>query len=147
MKVILLENAPKIGKKNEIKEVNDGYARNFLFPKKLAEPATPEAIARLHKKIERSLDESRLHTVLAEKIIQELEGKDIVIKTLANENGHLFKAVHAKDIVSAIKKQEGITVDESMLVIDGQIKELGSYTVSIKSGEIYGKLTIAVEPQ
>lgn len=127
MKVILLADVPKIGKKFEIKNIADGYARNMLFPKKLAEPATKEAEARAGVLKSRAIAEGKVQEELLLKNLHALEGKEIVIKGKANEEGHLFAGVHKPEILKALKEQIHIDVKEEYIDLDKPLKELGEF--------------------
>ncbi|MFA5095175.1 MAG: 50S ribosomal protein L9 [Candidatus Paceibacterota bacterium] len=131
MKIILLQDIPKVGRKYDIKEINDGYALNFLFPKKWATLATPKAIAEveIHKKeivIEREVQED-----LLEKNLEEIKGKTITIKAKADEKGHLFSAIHEKMIVDAMNEECHVQIDEKFIVLEKPIKEIGEFEIPI----------------
>jgi len=145
MKVIFLNDVPRVGRKYDVKEVNDGYATNFLFPKKLAELATPKAIAELEKRkknieIEREVQESLLL-----KNLEEIRGKIIVIKGKANDKGHLFSAIHKKEITESMKKQNHADIGEEFIVLEKPIKEIGEFEIpiSIKGNKSSFKLIVA----
>jgi len=131
MKVIFLSDVPRVGKKYDTKEVNDGYAMNFLLPRKLAVLATPKALAELemHKKeiaIEREVQEDLLM-----KNLEEIKGKAIVIKGKTNELGHLFSAIHKKEIVEAMKEQNRADISEEFIILDKPIKGVGEFEIPI----------------
>jgi large subunit ribosomal protein L9 len=131
MKIIFLQDVPRVGKKYDIKEVNDGYALNFLFPKKWATLATPKAIAEIeiHKKeivIEREVQED-----LLEKNLEEIKGKTITIAAKADEKGHLFSAIHAKMIIEAMEKEYHAQIDEKFIALEKPIKEIGEFEIPI----------------
>ena len=131
MKVIFLQDVPKVGKRHDVKEINDGYAMNFLLPRKLAISATPQAVADLEKRkknieIERGVQESLLL-----KNLEEIKGKTIVIKGKANEKGSLFKSIHKKEIVEEMKKQHNADIDEEFIILEKPIKEVGEFEIPI----------------
>ncbi|KKP86348.1 MAG: 50S ribosomal protein L9 [Parcubacteria group bacterium GW2011_GWC1_35_8] len=131
MKVIFLSDVPRVGKKYDTKEVNDGYAMNFLLPRKLAVLATPKALAELemHKKeiaIEREVQEDLLM-----KNLEEIKGKAIVLKGKTNELGHLFSAIHKKEIVTAMKEQNRADISEEFIILDKPIKGVGEFEIPI----------------
>lgn len=134
MKVILLQNVKGTGKRHEIKEVPDGFARNFLLPRKLAEPATEQAVARLNRQKDTAIAEKAIQATLLEKNLSELEGVEVRMSGKANPSGHLFASIHAKDIASAIKAQHHIDIEPSAIMLDEPVKSIGStpVTVSIK---------------
>jgi large subunit ribosomal protein L9 len=132
MKIIFLQDVPKVGKRHDVKEINDGYAMNFLLPRKLATPATPTAIAELDKRkknieIERGVQESLLL-----KSLEEIKGKIIKIKGKANEKGSLFKAIHKKEIVEEMQKQHRADISEEFIVLEKPIKEVGEFEIPIE---------------
>ena len=146
MKVVLLADVKGHGKKGELCNVSDGYARNFLFPKKLAIEANATAMNEL-----RNREESKAHHIAEEKKTAEetaakLDGKQIEVTAKAGASGKLFGAVTAKEIADAINDL-GFNVDKKKVLLDAPIKALGSYTVEVKflPDEI-AKITVAVNP-
>ncbi len=133
MKVIFIKKVPKVGNINDIKEQPDGYVRNFLLPKGYAIIATPEAI----KKLERSQNEVRVvrevQSDLFRKNLRAVAGVGVTIAAKTSEQGSLFKAIHAKDIAEALKKQHQITITEEFIKLAEPIKRDGTYTVSIEA--------------
>ena len=131
MKVIFLQDVPRVGKKHDIKEVNDGYAMNFLFARKLAEPATPKATMLLEQRkknieIERGVQESLLM-----KNLEEIKGKTIKIHGKANEKGSLFSAIHKKEIVEEMHRQHHADIAEEFIALEKPIKETGEFEIPI----------------
>lgn len=145
MKVIFLKDVPRVGRKNEVKEVNDGYALNFLLPNKLAIKGSPEAIKQLELKQKGIIVEKQVQKDLLIKNLKELEGKIIIFKEKANEKGHLFKSIHSKEIVSELKKQHHIDIDESIIKLDKPIKEIGKVEVPIEINEIKSFLSLEIQ--
>jgi len=132
MKIIFLQDVPKVGKRHDVKEINDGYAMNFLLPRKLAVPATPQAVAELEKRkknieIERGVQESLLL-----KNLDEIKGKVVIIKGKANEKGSLFKAIHKKEIVEEMHKQHHAEISEEFIILEKPIKEVGEFEIPIE---------------
>lgn len=132
MKVILLQDVKGTGKKGELKEVSDGYARNFLLPKNLAKKATAQAMSELKNaeeskafKIEE--DKKKANTEKAK-----IEGKSINIKAKAGQGGRLFGSVTAKEISAELKKQFGINIDKRKISLDIDIKAFGTYNAEVK---------------
>ena len=136
MKVIFLHDVPRVGKKYDTKEVNDGYAMNFLFPRKLAELATPKAIAELEKGKKNIEIEREVQTDLLLKNLEEVKNKVIVIKAKADEKGHLFSGIKNKEIVEEMKRQHRADISEEFIVLEKPIKEVGEFDIPI---EIKGK--------
>jgi len=147
MKVIILKDIPKFGKKNEIKDVPEGYARNFLFPKQLAEPATPKALSHLEKIKESKEISKRLEEDLLLKNLREIEGKKIILKKSANEQGHLFSSIRKEDIEEAMKKTHRIFLSKDAILLDSPIKNIGTYeiAVSVKGKRAMFKLDILAD--
>lgn len=145
MKVIFLKDVPRVGRKNEVKEVNDGYALNFLLPNKLAIKGSPEAIKQLELKQKGIIVEKQVQKDLLIKNLKELEGKIIIFKEKANEKGHLFKSIHSKEIVFELKKQHHIDIDESIIKLDKPIKEIGKVEVPIEINEIKSFLSLEIQ--
>lgn len=146
MKAVLLQDVKSLGKKGELVNVSDGYARNFLFPKNLAKEANAQAMNEL-KNAEQSKKFKRdTEIAAANKAKAELEGAKFVIKAKAGESGKLFGSITAKEISAEIKRQKGFDVDKRKIVLKGDIKTVGEYTAEIKlyTG-ISADVTVAVE--
>ena len=146
MKVILLQNIKSLGQVGDIKDVADGYARNFLIPEKMAEVATEEAVKRAEAKKfqEKSQKEAEIDGLktLAERI----SGKKIILKS-KEKGGKLFGSITAKDIALALKK-EGLEVSEKSIIIKKAIKKVGRYKIEISlDNGIQSKINLAVESE
>lgn len=132
MKVILLQDVKGTGKKGELVNVSDGYARNFLLPKKVAKEATAQAMSEL-KNAEASkafqIEEAKKAANTSKKLI---EGKSLSIKAKAGQGGRLFGSVTAKEISAELKKQFGLNVDKRKISLDTDIKAFGTYNAEIK---------------
>lgn len=132
MKVIFLKDVPRVGKRNDVKEVNDGYAMNFLIPKKLAELATTKAINALEQQKKEMILERTMAEQALMKIMNEIKDKEVTIKGKANEIGHLFSAIHKKEIVEALKREHKIEINEDFLDLEKPLKETGEFEVTVK---------------
>ena len=132
MKVILLQDVKSLGKKGEIVEVNQGYARNFVLPKKLGVEATPENLNDLKLKNKNDDKIAAENLAAAEKLRDELKEKKVVASMKVGSNGKTFGSVSTKEVAELIKKQLGIDVDKKKLVMKDAVKALGGYTVGIK---------------
>ncbi|MCH5300829.1 MAG: 50S ribosomal protein L9 [Ruminococcus sp.] len=132
MKVILLQDVKSLGKKGELVNASDGYARNFLLPKKLAKEANAQALNE-YRNAENSKN-FKLETQKAQANAQKekLEGKVFEMKAKAGQGGKLFGSVTAKDISEEIKKQYNIVVDKRKVVLDQDIKAFGTYNAEVK---------------
>jgi large subunit ribosomal protein L9 len=146
MKVILLTDIPKVGKRYEVKDFKEGYAQNVLLAKGLAELATPHALSRLADKKEKMNKEKENEVKSFQELVSALNDMHIVIKAKANEKGHLFKAISAHDISKAIKEQFHRDVSEDIFVVPS-IKELGAHAINLKKGDKIGKCEITIEAQ
>ena len=131
MQVIFLHDVPRVGKKYDVKEVNDGYAVNFLLPRKLAVIATPKAVAELEMRQKEIVLEREVQESLLLKNLEEIKGKTITIKGKANELGHLFSAIHKKEIVEAMKEQNRADIGEEFIVLEKPIKQVGEFEIPI----------------
>ena len=147
MKVILLETVRGSGKAGEVVNVSDGYARNLLIPKGLAQEATPQNMARLKKTQERIAKKLAEDRESAEKLAGILANTQVDIKAKAGENGKVFGSVTSKDIADALNAQ-GFEIDKKKIKLDAPIKELGVTQVEIKLfNEITGKVKVNVIPE
>ncbi|MFZ3011781.1 MAG: 50S ribosomal protein L9 [Minisyncoccia bacterium] len=131
MKVIFLQDVARVGKKYDIKEINDGYAVNFLFPRKLAELATPKAISELDKRKKNIEIEREVQEELLSKNLEEIKGKIVHLAAKADEKGHLFSKIHNKEIVEAMKREHHADINEEFIVLDKPIKETGEHEIPI----------------
>ena len=131
MKVIFLQDVPRVGKKYYVKEVHDGYATNFLLPRKLAVVATPKAVAELETKKKEIAIEREVQESLLLKNLEAIKGKAITMKGKANDKGHLFSAIHVKEIVEAMKTQNHADIGEEFIVLEKPIKEIGEHEIPI----------------
>jgi len=138
MKVILLKDVKGTGKKGEMKEVSDGYARNFLFPKKMAVAADSTAVKELKEKNKSEEFKAQQEFDNAVLLGKEMEKVSIDIYTKAGEGGRLFGSITSKDIAEQLKKQKDIDVDKRKIVLEEPIRVLGSTKVEIK---IHPKVT------
>ena len=131
MKVIFLHDVPRVGKKYDIKEVNDGYAVNFLLPRKLAVTATSKAVAELEIRKKEIAIEREVQEDLLMKNLEEIKNKIITIKGKANEQGHLFSAIHKKEIIEEMKKQQHADISEEFIILEKPIKAVGEFQIPI----------------
>ena len=144
MKVILLQDVKAQGKKGDLINVSDGYARNFLFPKKLAIEADKGALADLKNKEEARLFKIEQEKKQAKEVAQKLEGVQVRIKVSAGADGRFYGAVTAKEVAEQLQAQHGITVDRRKIQMDA-IKAFGSYTLDVKLyTDVSGKINLLV---
>ena len=130
MKVVLLAEIKALGKKGDIKEVSDGYARNFLLPKKLAEIATVQAIKKSEEEKKKHEEAAKAELEKTEFLAESLQGKEIYIRA-KEKDGKLFGSIAAKAIVKELQK-ENPQIQEKSVILPEPIKELGEYEVKIE---------------
>lgn len=139
MKVILLQNVPRLGQKFEVKEVPDGHAYNFLIPRRLAEAATPAKIAQLERSAHaRDAAQDAMSEQLKAFLAKE---EKVEIAAPANEQGHLFKGLREGDIAEEIERRAGFPVAVSL---EGAIKEVGTYPVAVAAGDARGEVSVSI---
>ncbi len=132
MKVIFLKDVKGTAKKGELKEVSDGYARNFLFPKGIAKEANTVNLNE-HKQQEKGKEiKAQREEEEARELGKSMDGKRVEIFTKAGEGGRLFGAITSKDIADSVKKKLGIEVDKRKILLSDPIKHIGSFDVEIK---------------
>ena len=146
MKVILLKDVKGTGVKGDVVNVNDGYARNFLFPKGLAVEATKANLNELKNKEKAQQRRIEQEKQEARELAKKISDITLVIKAKSGENGKLFGSVTNKEIAQELKKQHNITIDRKKIVLNEPIKQLGQMDLEVKLyPEISGKLTVKVE--
>ena len=145
MKVMLLQDVKGKGKKDEIVNVSDGNARNFLFPKKLAIEADAKALADAKNKEDAKKFKIEQDKVAALAIAEKLQGITVKIKATAGADGRLYGSITTADIAAALKEQAGIEIDKRKIQSDSAIKAFGSYTLDVKLYlQIVGKINLIV---
>ncbi len=148
MKVILLKAVPKVGKPEDVVEVNEGFARNALFPKNLAIQATPATLDALKKKQAARAANKAVRQVLLDKAIEEIAGKSVVYTVPANDQGNLFSKIDAKDIASYLMTTHRLSIaPECIYIPNGAIKKIGNYVITIKDGSYETTLALGVTKQ
>ena len=145
MKVILTKDVQNLGNNGDIKDVADGYARNFLIPEGSAKIATKNTIKQSEEIRTKRAKESEENIKLAEEIVKKIKGFKVNIKVKAENNGKLYAAIKPKEI-SALLVENGFQVNEDNLVIQSPIKELGDYEVLVEfDHELKTKINLTVE--
>ena len=132
MKVVLLEDIKSNGKKGELINVSDGYARNYLFPRKLAKEANTQALNELKDAENAKAFKIKNETEAAKKTAAQIEGKSVQFFAKAGQGGRLFGSVTAKEIAEELKKQYHVDVDKHKIVIDSDIKSFGTFECEVK---------------
>lgn len=146
MKIILLQDEKKLGKKGDIIEASDGYARNYILPKKIGVEATSKNMndLKLQKANEEKLAQEQLDA--AKELAATLETKEVVVKIKAGEGGKAFGSVSSKEIVSAFKEQNGIELDKKKVQLPEALKNFGVYEVTVKlHPQVSAKLKVKVQ--
>ena len=148
MKVILKEDVRKLGKKNAVVEVSDGYARNFLFPRGLAVEGTAQNVNILRDKTAAAERRDLRLTAEAEAVKAKIAGKVIKMSVGAGEGGRLFGSVTAAQVAEALEAQYGVKLDKKNVKIDGAVKALGAYPLTLKLyAGVECAMTLSVEGQ
>lgn len=145
MKIILLQDEKKLGKKGEIIETSEGYARNYILPKKIGVEATPKNLndLKLQKANTEKVAQEQLQA--AQELAKVLETKQVVVKVKAGEGGKMFGSVSTKEIVAEFKKQHNMELDKKKIVLADSIKAFGNYEVAIKlHPQVTGKFIVKV---
>ncbi len=145
MKIILLQDEKKLGKKGDVIEASEGYARNYILPKKIGVEATPGNMndLKLHKANADRLAREQLEAARA--MAADLETKQVIVKIKAGEGGRTFGSVSTKEIATACKEQHNIELDKKKIVLPENLKSFGAYEVAIKlHPQVTGKLTVKV---
>ncbi|HSE56815.1 MAG TPA: 50S ribosomal protein L9 [Candidatus Paceibacterota bacterium] len=144
MKVILLKGVSKLGKKDDIVEVSDGYAHNALFPQKAAVSATPEAVARLKKRQAGEQSGKEIQHELLGKALEMLKEKQVTMHVRANAQGHLFAKITATDITALLLREHRLSLEPKVLQLAEPIKETGTYSIPVSFDSFNGSLTLTV---
>ena len=146
MKVILLTDVKGKGKKGQMIEVSDGYARNYMLPRKLAQEATADAVNTMRMNDKATAERQARERAEAVAISKQLRELTLVVKAKGGGAGRLFGAVTTTEIADALKKNAGITIDKRKLILDENIKNVGTYAVKAKLGyEIVGQFSVKIE--
>lgn len=132
MQVVLFEDVKALGKKGDVVKVNDGYARNFIFPKKLGVEATPQNLAKLKQQKAHEAKVAAEQLAAAKELSNEISAKTIVLKVKVGEGGRLFGAISSKEIAQAAKEQCDLELDKKKIVLPEPIKTLGTHEVPVK---------------
>jgi large subunit ribosomal protein L9 len=145
MKVILLQDVAKVGRKHEVKEVNDGFARNFLLGQGRALPATPANLAKIEGLKKGKTEQQAKTASSVQQLIENLGDNAIEIKAKASGEGHLFAALHAKDLAGEIKKQFGLDLAEQLIDLPKPLKQLGEHKIALHLGDRQVPLKISLK--
>ncbi|MFC1991722.1 50S ribosomal protein L9 [Chloroflexota bacterium] len=145
MRVIFLQDVPNVGRAGQIKEVANGYGKNFLIPRKLALLAESESVNALAVKLEAQV-RSQAHTEaeLVE-LANQLDGKEVILEAKSGGKDRLYGSITTADIAAGLEKVTGLTIDKRKITLDESIRKIGSYEVSIKlAKDIVPKIKVTV---
>lgn len=145
MKIILLQDEKKLGKKGDVIEASEGYARNYILPKKIGVEANAKNMndLKLHKANDEKVAKEQLDAAKA--LAQELETKQIIVKIKAGEGGKTFGSVSTKEIAAALKEQHNLEIDKKKIQLPEALKSFGSYEVNVKlHPQVNAKLNVKV---
>ena len=145
MKIILLQDIKKVGQRGAVATVADGYANNVLIPKKLAVPATDANLKQWERESKKARALEATNEASAKEAFSRIDGKTIILKVRANENGGLFEAVHEKQIAEAIYKEWGVSLNEDGIELSEPIKKIGIYTVPVSHQGAKASVTVSLE--
>ncbi len=147
MKVLLIKDVPNLGKAGEVKEVKDGYGKNFLIARGFAKLATPDVIAKWEAEQKLKAEQEKKEIEELKKLKEKIESIKLVIKHKAGANGALFGAITNKEVAEELKKM-GIDIDKKHIEIHPPIKQAGEYEIDVKLGHgIHAKLDLVVEAE
>lgn len=133
MKVIFQKDVPRVGKKGDVKDLPDGYVRNFLLPKGNAIIATPEALKSRERALAEIRVEREVQSDLFRKNLKAIAGLSVTIKVKTSKEGSLYKSIHAKDIALALRKECHVSIGEEFINLKEPIKQNGKFTVSVEA--------------
>lgn len=148
MRVVFLDDVDGAGRAGEIKNVADGYARNFLIPRKLAAPATTSTVQQAESKARAIAKEEEKRDAAAQAVITKLGDAPIVLKAKAGEEGRLFGSVTASDIAEAINARGGASIEHRQVLLEAPIKHIGSQEVVVNlTRNVKATVTVEVEAE
>lgn len=144
MRVILKQDIKGVGRKYEVKDVSEGYASNFLFPRKLAEVATPEAIKKIEILKSQNMADVEIRENLAKKSLEVLKDVVVTLTKKANEKGSLFSSIHTEEIAEALKGQTGIDLLPEFINLEKPLKQSGEHKIEVVVGKNKGEFTLRI---
>jgi large subunit ribosomal protein L9 len=145
MKIILLKDVAKLGKKHDEKTVSDGHGLNLLIPQGLAIAATPDALKRLEVTKSIAQGEQKVQEELLAQNIKSLEAVTLTISGKANDKGHLFAGLHRDTLAAELAKQARINVEPSFIMLENPIKEIGEHMIEVKAAGKSAKFKLVIQ--
>jgi len=148
VRVVLLQDVPGLGRAGEVKEVADGYGRNFLHPKRLAEFASPSLLKRVEDQRQAEARRQLLADAELKSLAQSLEGVEVIVKARVGGQGRLYGAITSSDIADGIRRVTGQDIDKRKIELEEPIHQLGEYEVLVRlSRELLTKIKVVVEEE
>jgi len=147
MKVILIKDVKKMGKKYEIKDVADGHALNMLIPNGMAIPATPGNVKMIEAKKKGDMLETAKTQAEIQKALDEIKGISIEMAGKVNDKGHLFAGIHKTEIIEAMKKQKGVNISAEHMILEKPVKEVGEHVITVKVGDREVAFKLNIKPE
>ncbi len=148
MQVLLVKDVKGLGKAGDVKNVADGYARNYLFARGLATPATPGVVHEAQERVQAQARRGARERAQAQTVAEQLSGVSLTFKARAGEGGRLYGSITAADIAEELEKQTGKTVDRRKVILEEPIREVGHYRVPIRfGGDVTAEVRVTVEPE
>lgn len=148
MKVVLLKDVPGLGGQGSVKDVADGYARNFLIPRGMAVAATKANLANLEQRLRTERERQAKQLKQAEELATKLEGLEITLRAKAGSQGRLFGAITAPDIARELSRVAGVEIDRHRIDLEGPLKLVGRYDVKVRiPPQHQARVTVIVEPE
>jgi len=147
MKIIFLKDIPGVGQKYDIKNVADGYAQNFLFPRGLAKIATNTVVKEVELKKKNKEEEQKIKENLLDREVEKLKNAVLEIKSKLNEKGYLFAGIHKEEISKEIGKKLKLEINPEYIQLDNPIKESGEHNIKIKVGDKEIEFKLKVEKE
>jgi len=145
MKVILLKDVAKVGRRYEVKELADGYARNFIIARGLGIMVDAKNLKKLEELKKKVGVTQQLEGALLTKQLEELKGLKVHLKAKANPEGHLFAGIHPNQIVKQLQAEQGISFPAESILLEGVIKSIGEHQVKLKIADQVGQFLLVVE--
>ncbi|MBI2610283.1 50S ribosomal protein L9 [Candidatus Giovannonibacteria bacterium] len=147
IKVVLLKDVPQVGVCGEVKELKDGFVRNFLLPRRLAEIASANKIREIENTKRRADLERQNINNESRKEFAKIAGMKFTIESKSNESGHLFKGISAEDISKFLQKKGFVQMNDGWVILEKPIKETGSHKIKLKHGENEAEIELEINPQ
>jgi len=147
MKVVLLVDVKKMGKKYDVIDVSSGHATNFLIPQKKAVQATGGKIKWAEEQKKNTVTEREIQANLLEKNVEDIKSAVVKMSGKVNEKGHLFAGIHKEELLKELTAQTGLSLDPDFIVLEKPVKEIGEFDIVVKSGKVETKFKLIVSAE